>query len=133
MFNLILQNRWSNFIIAKHVYFKNSFQRIPLIFIGTLFSQFFKGNFWQFILEIFSVKAEFLRSTFDQNFDISISQFTSKVYDQNSRRLRNETHRVSFVVVSSLNHPETRSLINRDENILQVFPPLGNCRRFSSR
>lgn len=46
LFNLILQNRRSNFIIPKHVYFKNSLQRIPLIFMGRLFSQFFKGNFW---------------------------------------------------------------------------------------
>lgn len=46
LFNLILQNRWSNFIIAKLDYFKNSLQRIPLIFIGTLFSQFLKDNFW---------------------------------------------------------------------------------------
>lgn len=53
LFRLILQNRWSNFIIAKHAYFKNSLQRIPLIVIGTLLSQFFKGNFWHLFWKYF--------------------------------------------------------------------------------
>lgn len=53
LFRLILQNRWSNFIIAKHAYFKNSLQRIPLIVIGTLLSQFFKGNFWHLFWKSF--------------------------------------------------------------------------------
>lgn len=80
LFNLILQNRWSNFIIAKHVYFKDNLQGIPLIFIGTLFSQFPKRQLLPFILEIFSVKTKFLRSTFDQNFDISICPIQWSVY-----------------------------------------------------
>lgn len=34
LFNLILQNRWSNFIIAKLDYFKNSLQRIPFEYVN---------------------------------------------------------------------------------------------------